>query len=332
MKAVCVGLGWGPHLATLQERDPGLGEVAIKTAASLISAGTELHYISRMRSGTERFPLGYCAAGCVLSVGDPTGDALSGRRVIAMGWQQAIHAERIVVNKRLVVPLPDTVSFQEGVFAGLAATGVHAVHRATQEGGERVLVVGLGLVGQLVAQLARPLSSKVVGIEPIQNRRETAIRCGIDAVYGDFADLPDGRFDRIYLCISGEATSVIQNAIDRIARMADLQPRGVIIAVGRFEGKVSFEPEMGNVDFRYAARCGTGYRHADYERGAIDFRPPDGEDTVDGNLRMALRLIANGRLDTRNLLSHEMPLDNAAEAYKLLEEDNTALGVVLRYS
>ncbi|WP_395175444.1 zinc-dependent alcohol dehydrogenase [Roseibium alexandrii] len=332
MRTICVGLGRGPHIAALRRRNPGPGEIAIKTEASLISAGTELHYISKLRNGVERFPLGYCAAGYVSSVGDPTGGDLAGRRVIAIGWQQAIHAEHIVVNKRLVVPLPDDVSFQEGVFAGLAATGVHAVHRANQEGEERVLIIGLGLVGQLVAQIARPLSSKVVGLEPIQSRREIAAKCGIDAVYAGFADLPDGRFDRIYFCISGEATLAIQNAVSRMTRMADLQPRGVIVAVGRFDAKVSFAPEMGNVDFRYASRCGTGYRHPDYERGIIDLRPPSGEDTVDGNLRTALQLIAESRLDIRSLLSHEIPFDSAAEAYKLLMEDNTALGVVLRYS
>ena len=174
-----------------------------------------------------------------------------------MGWKYAIHAERITVPHRLVVEQPDSLSFDHGVFAALAATAVHAVDRGTHLGNEKTLVVGLGLVGQLVLQLARAHSRSIVGVDPISMRRGIASQCGADHVVKSVEEAPLIGYDRAYICLSGEATTTLDQTIRAIGRAGDGQPRGAIIMVGRFDAKVSLRSRDGQcgLQIRVKMRC-----------------------------------------------------------------------------
>jgi hypothetical protein len=103
------------------------------------------------------------------------------------------------------------------------------------------------------------------------------------------------------------------------------------VCVGRFAASIPFGPELGNVDFRYSARCGAGYRFDPYVAGATDIVPEDGEQTVDANLRQAVGMIATGRIKAKALHTHTVPIAQAADAYALAQRPDQALGVIISY-
>ena len=190
---------------------PGATQVLVRTAASLISSGTERsvrslasasllakarsrpdlvrQVITRARAQgvistaravkgrlSEDMPLGYSAAGAVVEVGEAVPGIRPGDRVATAG---APHADFQIVAGNLVVPLPDDVTFEEGAFATVASIALNGLRLGSIEPGSKVLVVGLGLVGQLVGRLACAGGAQVAGIDLIGWKRDTAQESGI---------------------------------------------------------------------------------------------------------------------------------------------------------
>ncbi len=319
---------------------PAPGQVLIKAACSLISPGTELFYLEQAALNGEPRPLGYCSSGYVAGLGAGVAGLAAGDRVIAMGWDYAVHAEQICVPHRLCVKIPEKVPFDRAVFANLAATCLHAVHRARLGQEDRVLVLGAGLVGQLLAQIARGGAALVAVADYVPARLQAAKLSGADAVFNSSQaswvsqgmQTTKGRgFNTIFLCCRGEATSSVAQCLDTLTQAPDGQRRGVLVAVGRFRAQVEFSVELGNIDIRYAARCGSGYRDDEYVHGRRDYPPPPGEGAVGDNLRQCLALIASGRINLEHLHTHRLALAAAPGAYDLLRPPGPALGVTLHY-
>jgi threonine dehydrogenase-like Zn-dependent dehydrogenase len=109
--------------------------------------------------------LGYSAAGVVRAVGSTVRGLVPGDRIACGGGDYAVHAEVVSVPGNLCVRLPDNVGFSEGAFATVGAIALHAVRQADIRLGERVAVVGLGLVGQLAGRLLRAAGATVVGVD-----------------------------------------------------------------------------------------------------------------------------------------------------------------------
>ena len=110
-------------------------------------------------------PLGYSAAGVVLETGARVTDLRPGDRVACGGGGYAVHAEVDRVLGNLCVRIPGRLSFAEASFATLGAIALHGVRQASVQVGERVAVIGLGLVGQLTAQLLHAAGCSVVAID-----------------------------------------------------------------------------------------------------------------------------------------------------------------------
>src|SRR5687767_4455457 len=200
------------------------GRVLVRTVASLISAGTERASVesarkSLVQEARERPDLvksvidrarkdgikntfdavrgklassqamGYSAAGTVMAVGDGVIEFVSGQRVACAGVGYASHAEVLSVPKNLVVPLPDEVDFEAGAFGTLGAIALQGVRLAQPTLGEAVLVIGLGLVGQLTVQLLKANGCRVFGLDLDPARVALAIELGADhaVVSGDEA-------------------------------------------------------------------------------------------------------------------------------------------------
>ena len=109
--------------------------------------------------------LGYSAAGIVVAVGDRVSDLQPGDRVACGGGDYAVHAEIDRVPANLCVPVPEGVDFAQASFATVGSIALHGVRQADVRLGERVAVIGLGLVGQLAAQILRAAGCTVVGID-----------------------------------------------------------------------------------------------------------------------------------------------------------------------
>jgi NADPH2:quinone reductase len=340
MKVLCADPALGVVREEAAAPEPAPGQLRVAAACSLVSPGTELHYIERARATGERLRLGYCSSGRVEAVAPGCAGFAPGDRVIAMGWGYAWHAEVVCVPWRLCARVPADLPFERAVFANLAATALHAVHRAELEPEDEALVVGAGLVGQLVAQVARGTARRVLLADRVEGRLATARALGVEPV-----ELPAGgslrrrveemagagAVSKVFLCVTGDATALLDEIITLLAERTRGLRRGALIGVGRFEGRVGFSVEMGNLDLRFAARCGAGYRDDDYAHGRSTYPAPPGEGTVDGNLARCLELVAAGTLRPEAMDVLDLPFAEAPAAYPLLARRDAAVAARFHY-
>ena len=306
------------------------GALLVETKCSLISPGTELHYIHNSEDETL---LGYCAAGSVLETGVGVPGFSAGDRVIAMGWAYAIHAERIVVPYKLCVKIPEHVPFEEAVFANLAATSLHAIHRALIKKEDKVLIIGGGLVGQLLSQLVKNMASAVFLHDEDCDRMAIAKQCNIDVTEDNphFVTSFKNYFTKIFLCLSGDATDTFSVCQQLLSKSEDGHLRGRIICVGRFKAAINFNVSLGNIDLVIASRCGTGYKDKNFEIGKKDYAAPEGEGTVSSNLQECLSRIGTKELNVRPLITDEISFYQGPSAYALFHKRPRPLGVILKY-
>ena len=199
-----------PQVVDVPAPSPAPGYVLVATAASAISTGTERAAVSatsgslaarairnprlvlqtleharehglRETAGAVRsavdadLALGYSCAGTVVDTGG-VADFHVGQRVACAGAGLANHAELVSVPANLVAAVPDEVPLTDAAFATVGAIALHAVRRSRAELGERVVVVGLGLLGLLAVQILRAAGVRVAGVEPQAQRRELAER------------------------------------------------------------------------------------------------------------------------------------------------------------
>ena len=157
-------------LATLKP-----GEVAIRTHYSLISPGTELACLSGKESWAKLpFVPGYAGCGEIVALGEQAGDLKVGDLV----FSYTKHAS-VARGSVLVKPIPAGLDLQRACFARMAAVSITALRVSDAELGDHVAVLGLGLVGNLAAQLFALAGCTVIGIDPSPVRRQMAARCGV---------------------------------------------------------------------------------------------------------------------------------------------------------
>ncbi len=322
------------------------GTVLVEVHASLISPGTELKGAKQARakpesSAAEPRPFGYQNAGVVLETGEGVADFKPGDHVACMGGGYALHTDYAVVPKNLCALLPENVSFQEGAYAHLAATSLNAIRRGGAELGENLLVVGLGLVGQLAARLGQLAGAFTMGWDMVPFRVETARRWGIDAaaVIGqeDESEKSDAftrgsGFDMAVVAIGGEGTDALERVINVMKVSPDNHVMGRVCLVGGATTQCSWGARFGNLDLRSCARTGPGYHDKAWEIGEREYPPTFLRWHTRSNLELVLRLISEGRLDVRALTTHTVPVERIDEVVTAhIEAPDTALGTVLLY-
>lgn len=281
----------------------GASEVLIRVRYSLVSPGTERHYVRSLAGRDESLALGYCAAGRVVACGTDIDHVAPGDAAIAMGWQLATHSSHVVMPTRLVVRIPDGLDLADAVLAPLTATAVHAADRARLTAEDRVLVVGLGPVGALLAMVATATGCAVSGWDLDRGACErAAFWQPLDA-----ADPPAtvrGSITAVFVCVDADATALLAQLRGLLAPEGTPHHRSRIINVGRLRGSIALDPAAGNFDIINASRCGAGYRDDDYHHGRKAVAVVVGEHTVDDNLRRSLAIIAGQAAALARLRRH----------------------------
>ncbi len=203
---------------------------------------------------------------------------------------------------------------------------MHAVRRAELELCEDALVVGLGVVGQFAARFAVLSGARVIGWDLYDLRLEAAEKGGVGMTINTAREDPleatseftRGRgLDCAIIAFGGDSDEVFQQVVDAMKVSPDTHQMGRIVIVGGFSFKHQWAASLGNLDVRSAARTGPGFLDPDYETGK-DYPPVFVRWTTQRNLEETMRLMAEGRLDIENIISHRFPMSRAPEAVDLL--------------
>ena len=178
-----------PCVAELVETEieaPNANEVQVRLAVSTISSGTERANlvgnpnVAIVGGGSVVFPrtAGYSSAGIVEAVGEGATGFKAGDRV-AMSW--TLHKQLINMDKSLVYPLPDSVSFQDGALMHISIFPLAAIRKCRLEIGESAIVMGLGVLGLIAIPLLKAAGAvPVIAVDPVPEKREKALAAGAD--------------------------------------------------------------------------------------------------------------------------------------------------------
>lgn len=340
-----VGIDEHGHGVVYKEPTPALqpGEVLVRVTATMISPGTQLSGIAAVRRGeAERKPhgrpLGYQAAGVVEHVGKNVSRLQPGQRVACFG-PGALHTNYAIVPQMLCAPIPDGVSDEAASGMNLVLTAMQALRRTPSQLGEFLLVVGLGTVGQLVAQFGRTSGLYVMGWDMTEGRRDIAQTFCAD----DIADPRDSGieqrcrdftrglgFDAAVLAIGGNGTPALQQVKSVMKLTPDGHHMGQLTMVGGLITESQWGAGMGNLDLHSSARSGPGYHDRAWELGEVEYPPVFVRWTTQTNMQLALRMLEDKRLAVEPLISHRLPLSDIDRGIELLtEQPDQTLGVVL---
>ena len=222
--------------------EPRDHEVLVRVRCSLISPGSETDLVRTRRAAPaaaeDDWEFGYSCAGDIAAIRGEAPGLKVGMRVACMCGE---HADWNWVPVNLAVPIPDGVSYEEAAFTSLAATALQAVRRTEVALGEYGLVLGLGIVGNLAAQLYRLSGARVLAWEKLAGRRRTARRCGIgpviDPARKDAAEC-SRRFAAPYgadfalLAFGGDADAAFRSLTRAMKVSADGHIMGRVVVVG----------------------------------------------------------------------------------------------------
>jgi predicted dehydrogenase/threonine dehydrogenase-like Zn-dependent dehydrogenase len=281
-------------------------------------------------------PTGYSAAGTVVEVGREVEGIRVGDRVACAGAGIANHAEFIDVPVNLVVPVPDNLSFDAAATVTLGAIAMQGVRRAQPTLGETVVVVGLGILGQITAQLLTANGCRVIGTDIDEKRLAIAQQNGLDkglnAGRGDLVDtvlrLTDGfGADAVIITAASSSDAIIAQAFQFCRRKG----RVVVVGdVGLHIARADIYPK--EIDFLISTSYGPGRYDPVYEEEGLDYPLAYVRWTENRNMQEYLRLLAAGRISLANMLRDPYPIDRAEEAYAALKgEGEKPLLVLLAY-
>jgi len=283
---------------------------------------------------TEYAVLGYSGAGVVVDKHSTVQNLQIGDRV-AYGGEGTGHGETILVGANLVVLMPDSVPFEHACFATLGSIALNAVRIANIGLGETVAVLGLGLVGQLIAQLAKLQGAIVLAVDLKDQRVELARQLGADHVLIGGATLADqvssitqGRgVDCVIVAAAAKSAVPCQQAVQICA------DRGRIVDVGAVELTFPwYDMYRKEIQFFMARAYGPGSYDPLYEKQAQDYPIGYVRWTENRNMAEFLRLVSLGRTQLAPLITHQFPLDEAAKAYEtILDPSSSSLAVLLNY-
>jgi len=283
---------------------------------------------------TEYAELGYAGAGVLVDKHSSVTGLEIGDRV-AYGGEGTGHSETVLAGKNLVVRVPDNVPFEHACFATLGSVAMNSVRIANRSLGEKIAIIGLGLVGQLIAELARLQGAFVIATDVRPERVELARKLGADA-----ALLGDERLqEKVNAITNGRgADCVIVAAAAKSAAPSQLaleicRERGRIVDVGAVELNFPWEQMYRKEIQLFMARAyGPGSYDPSYEREGQDYPFSYVRWTENRNMEEFLRLVSHGRLQIRPLITHEFPLEEASMAYgTIMRSDSNSLAVLLRY-
>ena len=330
---------------------PGPGEILIKNHYSVVSTGTEIATIessnksvadklqdsSNIQKGLELFEkegvravwnavfpknispiqLGYSSSGKVIEVGRDVKNFHVGDMVVSNGN----HAEYVVVNQKLCSRIPQETSPKDAAYTVLGSIALHGLRLSETSLGSRIVVVGLGIVGQLVCRLAEAQGSEVFGIDPDVARRKDNKN-----FFPSIDDLPVDEVDSIIITAASNSNEPIE-AATKIARN-----KSKIVVVGDIPLNISRnEFYYKELELVVSKSYGPGRYDKQYEVLGNDYPIEYVRWTENRNFEAFLKLLSQGQISIQGLITNEIDFEESPEVYNSFNSEEKPLSVLIRY-
>jgi predicted dehydrogenase/threonine dehydrogenase-like Zn-dependent dehydrogenase len=271
----------------------------------------------------EPLPLGYCNAGEVIAVGEGVSEFNVGDRVASNGH----HAEIVCVPKNLVARIPDNVSYEEASFTVIGSIGLQGIRLVNPTMGETIVVIGLGLIGLITAELLLFNGCNVIGFDFDNKKVELAKAKGIFAFNAGQTDsvktveslTENIGCDAVIITASTKSNDVISQAANMCRK------RGRIVLVGVIGLDIQRNDfYKKEISFQVSCSYGPGRYEESYEQKGIDYPIGFVRWTEKRNFETILSAISKGRLTVSTLITERVPLSDYMKIYGSLGGNSIA--------
>jgi predicted dehydrogenase/threonine dehydrogenase-like Zn-dependent dehydrogenase len=266
---------------------------------------------------------GYSCSGIVIGIGEGVSDIKVGDSVACAG-RTASHAEVVCVPRNLVVRVPPRLELKEAASVALGAIALQGVRRAAPALGETVVVIGLGLVGQLTAQLLKVAGCRVIGVDLAKSRVELAQKLGTDYGIVSHGTELTGEVSNYTSGLGADATIITAATKSELPLQQSMEitrKKGKVVIVGDVGLQLKRTPFYEKeIDLLISCSYGPGRYDESYERGGLDYPYAYVRWTENRNMQEYLKLLVEGRVNFKALISREYPVEDAALAYQALGE------------
>ncbi len=342
------------------------GQVLIKTTKSLVSLGTErmlvefgkASLVQKARQQPDKvkmvldkiksdglmptietvfnkleqpLPLGYCNVGKVIGVGKGVADFKVGDRVASNGQ----HAEFVCIPQNLVAHVPDNISDEQAAFTVIGSIGLQGIRLLNPTLGETVVVIGLGLIGLITAELLKANGCQVIGVDLDDSKLEIAAAKGITTVNPRNGIDPVKFVNSITNGVGADGVIITASAktddiISQAARMS--RKRGKIILVGVIGLNLSrAEFYQKELTFQVSCSYGPGRYDDNYEQKGQDYPLPFVRWTEKRNFETILQALSTGSLNVDPLISEIIPIEEYDKVYGEIG-NSKSIASILTYS
>jgi predicted dehydrogenase/threonine dehydrogenase-like Zn-dependent dehydrogenase len=281
--------------------------------------------------------LGYSSMGEIIDVGSSVRGFKIGDRVACAGGGYASHAELVYIPWNLMVKVPEGVSDEDAAFATVGAIALQGVRVADLRLGEKVLVIGLGLLGLLTIQIVKASGCVVMGTDLDPKRVQLARELGADAaivtesalVEETVMDLTSGRGADTVIITAATKSNAPTELAGEVSRL-----KGRVIAVGdvgmNIPRRVYYPKEL---EYKISMSYGPGRYDPQYEEKGIDYPYAYVPFTQQRNMETLLQLVNEGKVTPSRLITHRFPISEAEKAYEVVQgaNSNECLGMIFTY-
>lgn len=279
--------------------------------------------------------IGYSCSGYVIAIGSKVQRLSVGDWVACAGAGYANHADLICVPERLAVRISHEKFAKAASISTIGGVALQALRRARLSLGDTVCIYGLGLVGQLLVQLAKMSGCRVIGIDIVQNRLELAQKMGADYVFlgssptllQELSLITEGcGVNAALVTVTSETSNVVHNAIQITRRKG----RVVVVSdTGLHIGQEAFYQK--EIDLLMTSAYGSGCCDPLYEQsGDLEHLYHQSRWSESRNMKAFVQLIEANAIAIDPLISAEVGLENVHDAYLNIQNKHM-LGVVLCY-
>jgi threonine dehydrogenase-like Zn-dependent dehydrogenase len=306
--------------------------ILVKTKYSVISPGTELTILSN--SENKQVHLGYSAMGEVVECGSEITDVKTGDLVACYGAPYVHHDEYLLVPKTLYAKIPESVDPKEAALGGLGAIAIHALRIANLQFGETAVIVGLGVLGQLIAKIANAAAYNVIAYDLSKSRVDMLKEENFKS-FSSVEEMEEAirietnshGADAVLLCTGGKRSPLTQHCLKWI------RTKGKAVIVGDIEPDFPRDLMFAKeAELRISRAGGPGRYDSVYEKEAIDYPYEYVRWTEGRNVAEYIRLIAEKRIDVSPFITETVEFEDAPQEFeKLFEKESTTLTKLIHY-